>query len=242
MSLKGLTAFVTGAGGGIGKAISVALAKEGANVVLFGGNNIENIQSTKEQVLKQGVSCAAFPCDLTDDEQIKTAFNSALSAFGGIDILINNAGLAQNSLFENTPVEMFDKIMAINVRTPYVLSQLALPHLKKSERASIVNIASVVAHVGYAWQSAYSASKHALLGLSKALSAEVYKDGIRVHVISPGGVLTDMVKVSRPDLKPEEMILPEDVASAVVFLVKNRNGAIIDEIKIHRDGKQPFLI
>ncbi len=242
MSLKGLTALITGAGGGIGKVIATALAKEGANVILFGGNNLEKLETVENIIKEQGAKCAVFGGDLTDDSFVKEAFNKAVSTFDGIDILINNAGIAQNSLFENTEVEFFDKLMKINVRVPYLLTKLSLPFLKESKRASIINIASVVAHSGYAWQSSYSASKHALLGLTKAIATETYKDGIRVHAISPGGVLTDMVKLSRPDLKEEEMILPSDVAETVLFLLKNRTGAVIDEIIIRREGKPPFLV
>ena len=100
----------------------------------------------------------------------------------------------------------------------------------------------IVAHSGYPYQSAYTASKHALLGLTKSLANEVYKDGIRVHAISPGGVYTDMVKISRPDLTGEGMISPKEIADIVEFLLKNRGNAVIDEIIVHRIGKEPFLV
>ena len=132
--------------------------------------------------------------------------------------------------------------MAINVRTPYALIKTALPTLKKSDRASIINVASVVAHAGYPNQSAYCASKHALIGFTKSLAQEVYKDGVRVHVISPGGVYTDMIKITRPDLTGEGMIMPEDIADIVEFFLKNRNNAVVDEILVHRLGKEPFLV
>ena len=138
--------------------------------------------------------------------------------------------------------EEFDKIMAINLRAPFMLIQQALPALKKSSAAAIVNIASVVAHAGYPQQSIYTASKHALLGMTKSIASEYYKHNIRVHAISPGGVYTDMVKISRPDLSPEGMILPEDVAETVHFLLTNRTNAVIDEIIMHRAGKEPFLV
>ena len=150
--------------------------------------------------------------------------------------------MALNCAFEDTDASVFDKIMKINVRVPYLLTQLALPMLKKSDRASIINVASVVAHAGYAMQSAYVASKHALLGFTKSLAAEVFDKGIRVHAISPGGVYTDMVKVSRPDLTPDGMTMPEEVAEVIMFLLKHRNNAVIDEILIHRTGKTPFLV
>ncbi|MBO4345112.1 MAG: SDR family oxidoreductase, partial [Victivallales bacterium] len=104
------------------------------------------------------------------------------------------------------------------------------------------NIASVVSHAGYPLQSAYVASKHALLGLTKSVAAEYYKENIRVHAIAPGGVYTDMVKVSRPDLTPDGMIMPEDIADIILFFLKNRGNAVVDEILVHRVNKQPFLV
>ena len=107
--------------------------------------------------------------------------------------------------------------------------------------ASIINICSVVAHKGYPQQSVYAASKHALLGLSKSLANEVFRDDIRVHVISPGGVFTDMVALARPDLTPDGMTLPEDIADIVLFLLEHRAAnAVIDEIQVHRTNKEPF--
>ena len=120
--------------------------------------------------------------------------------------------------------------------------QSMLPLLKKSDAATIINIASVVAHSGYPLQSIYTASKHALLGMTKSLAAEYYQENIRVHAISPGGVYTDMVKISRPDLTSEGMIMPEEIADIVHFLLVNRGNAVIDEICVHRLNKEPFLI
>lgn len=242
MKLKNLTAFITGAGGGIGRAIAVALAKEGAKLVLFGGNNKEKLNETLSAVTACGGECYVKAGNLTDDKFITENFVAAVEEFGAPDILINNAGATLNSPFERTNIETFDKIMNINARAPYLLTQTALPYLKKSKSASIINIASVVAHQGYVNQSAYSASKHALLGFTKSLAAEVYKDGIRVHAVSPGGVFTDMVKISRPDLTAEGMIMPEDIADIVTFILTHRTNAVVDEINVHRANKEPFLI
>ena len=132
--------------------------------------------------------------------------------------------------------------MAINTKVPYFLTQFALPYLRLSAAATVINIASVVAHAGYPQQSVYTASKHALLGMTKSIANELYKKNIRVHAISPGGVYTDMVKISRPDLSPEGMILPEDIAEIVHFFLSHRTNAVIDEICVHRLGKEPFQI
>ena len=242
MSLNNRVAFITGAGGGIGSAIALALAKEGCTIVLFGGKSIDKLNKTAQKITDIGGKVEVFSGDLTNQTCINDLFRSAINKVGKIDILINNAGMALNSAFEDTDVNVFDEIMNINVRVPYMLTQLALPHLKKSDRASIINVASVVAHAGYAMQSAYVASKHALLGFTKSLAAEVYDKGIRVHAISPGGVYTDMVKVSRPDLTPDGMTTPEEVAEVIAFLLKHRGNAVIDEILIHRTGKTPFLV
>ena len=242
MSLNGKVAFITGAGGGIGSATALELVKQGCKVVLFGGKSIEKLNATAQKAIDMGGNVEVFSGDLTDDACLNNLFCSAIQKVGKIDILINNAGMALNCNFEDTDVSVFDKIMNINVRVPYMLTQLALPYLKKSDRASIINVASVVAHAGYANQSAYVASKHALLGFTKSLAAEVYDKGIRVHAISPGGVYTDMVKVSRPDLTPDGMTTPEEVAEVIMFLLKHRGNAVIDEILIHRTGKTPFLV
>lgn len=241
MGLNGKIAFVTGAGGGIGRAIATALAKEKVKVVLFGGKNIDNLNATAVEISALGGECVVCAGDLTDDVFLDGVVGIA-ERVGGVDMLINNAGAAHNALFEDTDIRTFDALMNINVRAPYILTQKVLPYLRCSDRASIINIVSVVSHAGYANQSAYVASKHALLGFTKSLAAELYNDGIRVHAVSPGGVYTDMVKVSRPDLTPEGMITPTDISDIVMFLLKNRSNAVIDEIIVHRLNKQPFLV
>ncbi len=240
--LKGRVAVVTGAGGGIGRATSVALAKEGVQVVMLGGKNIANMKTTAEAVQKAGGVAFSLPGDLTEVGFLEKSLKEIAEKFGRTDILINNAGMAYNAKFEETPEDIFDKLMEINVKVPYFLMQKALPYLKNSDRASIINISSVVGHAGYPLQSAYVASKHAVLGFTKSLAAELYQQGIRVHAICPGGVYTDMVKVARPDLAPDGMIMPEEIADIVMFFLKNRGNAVVDEICVHRINKQPFLI
>ena len=158
-----------------------------------------------------------------------------------LDVLVNCAGLAQNNPFEEITPDLYDAVMNANVRAPYFLTQKMLPMLRESDCATILNICSSLAHKGYPCQSIYAASKHALIGWSKSLSNEVYKDNIRIHVISPGGVFTDMVRVSRPDLKPGGMTLPEDIAEVAGFYLSMRmRDAVIDEVQVHRPAKEPF--
>ena len=239
--LTGKIAVVTGAGGGIGRATAVRLAQEKMKLVLFGGNNLAKLDETR-RLVEQQTECLAVPGNLTDLQAMDAMFEKMIDTWGGLDVLVNNAGMTLNAPFAETTVEQFDAIMAINVRVPYFLTQKAIPYLKQSQAATVINIASVVAHAGYSGQSAYAASKHALLGFTKSLAAEHYNDNIRVHAIAPGGVYTDMVKIARPDLMPEGMIMPEDIAEIIAFFLLNRGNAVVDEIIVHRMNKQPFLV
>lgn len=239
-SWQNKVALITGAGGGIGRAIAVNLAQLGMKIVLCGGNNLEKLEITRQEVEKY-TSALVIPGNLTDLDFLASAIDRTIGKFGTLDLLINNAGVAQSTPFAEVTPEEFDRIMAINTRVPFFLTQKALPFLKKSASPTVINLASVVAHAGYPLQSVYTASKHALLGLTKSFAREYYQDGIRVHAICPGGVYTDMVKISRPDLSPEGMIMPDEIADIVRFLVENRGNAVIDEVLVHRVNKEPFL-
>ncbi len=238
--LKGKTAIVTGAAGGIGEALCEKLASYGMNIVVTGRNE-NTLNKLSEKLRTFGVQVCVCVGDLEDLNFIDTVLSDARETFGSVDVIVNNAGLSHNCTVEEMTPELFDSIMRVNVRAPYFLCQRALGDLRKSECATIINICSVVAHKGYPKQSAYAASKHALLGLSKSLANEVYKDDIRVHVISPGSVFTPMIAMVRPDLSPEGMILPEDIADIMGFYLEMRKtNCVIDEIEAHRVTKEPF--
>ena len=239
--LNGKRLILTGAGGGIGRAAAEKLARCGMKLVLLGGNDQQKLEATANLVRKY-TDCEILPGDLSNMEFLQNAASEAAGIFGGVDVLINNAGVTQNTPFEEVTFEEFDRIMTVNNKVPFFLTRALLPHLRRSAAASIINIASVVAHSGYPLQSVYSASKHALLGWSKSLARECYKDNIRVHAISPGGVYTDMVKISRPDLTAEGMIMPEEIADIIHFFLANRGNAVIDEIIVHRVNKEPFMV
>lgn len=238
--LMGRTAIVTGAAGGIGEALSKKMAQLGMNIVIT-GRNAEKLHALGEEL--RGMNVRVHECvgDLSDLAFVDEILESARSVFGSVDVIINNAGLSHNCYAEEMTPELFDSIMQVNVRAPYFMCQRAISDLKKSDCATIINICSVVAHKGYPKQSVYAASKHALLGLSKSLGNELYKDNIRVHVISPGSVFTPMIAMVRPDLSPEGMILPEDIAEIAGFYLEMRKtNAVVDEIEVHRVTKEPF--
>lgn len=234
-SIEGRRALVTGAGSGIGRAIAVRLSELGCTVTLVG--------RTEATLAATAALCPGHTiihrCDLTDEESILSLVRGVAAA-GGLDILINDAGIVQAGPLEGISTAEFDAVMATNVRAPFILMRETLPLLRRSPAAEIINVCSVVAHEGYPNQSAYVASKHALCGLSKSFANEVFEDGIRVHLISPGGVLTDMVAKVRPDIVGTPMIVPEDVADAAEYLLTHRSDAICDEIRLHRSTKAPF--
>ena len=240
-SIKGLKAVITGASGGIGEIIAKALAAEGVKLVLLGRNTekLEKLASETEKI--SGEKAVVIPGDITSAEYCTKVVKTANDSLGGFDILINNAGLAHSTPFEEITEEQYDMIMDTNVKGPFLMCRESLPVLRKSQSATIINIASVTAHKGYPLQSVYTASKHALLGFSKSLAKEVFEEGIRVHVLSPGGVFTDMIKTSRPDLTSDGMIVPEDIADIILFMLKHRGNAVIDEIGVHRAAKEPFM-
>lgn len=235
-NLSGKIALITGASGGIGSALAERFAGLGLKLVLC-GRSAEKLQALAARLDTETMIYAG---DITAEDFPRACLQAAEARFGGLDILVNNAGMALSCPLEQTSAAQFDAIMALNVRAPYFLCQHALPLLRKSSHATVLNIASVVAHKGYPLQSAYAASKHALAGFTKSLANEVWQEGIRVHLIAPGAVFTDMVRISRPDLTGEGMILAEDIADIAAFLVTHRTNAVIDEIEVHRAGKAPF--
>jgi NAD(P)-dependent dehydrogenase (short-subunit alcohol dehydrogenase family) len=238
IDLTGKTALITGASGGVGSALAAALAEHGVNLALCGRRG-EKLTEVCALVKARGVDAVAIPGDLTDDAYPEECVRVAVERFGGLDMLINNAGEVLSKPFEEVTLADYDRVMAVNARAPFLMCQAALPYLRSSKGA-ILNIGSVVSHKGYPLQSVYGASKHALLGFTKALAAEVFKDGVRVSMLSPGGVLTGMVTRVRPDIPTDDLILPEEIAEAALFLL-TRKTCSIDEIEAHRTNKQPFV-
>ena len=238
IDLTGKRALITGAGSGIGRAIALRLAECGMKLALV-GRGADKLMRTAG-LTGRLLEMLVLPADITKPRDLDDIMHILEGHFKGLDVLVNNAGMALNCPFEQTREADFDAIMALNVKAPFQLCQRTLPLLRRSDCPTIINIGSVTAHEGYVNQAAYAASKHALLGFTKSLAREVSGEGIRVHMISPGGVYTDMIAVARPDLTGEGMIQPEEVAELAAYLVSHRGGAVIDEIRLHRKAKEPF--
>jgi 3-oxoacyl-[acyl-carrier protein] reductase len=236
-SLKEKTYLITGATRGIGRSISKLLHEQGARVILTGRS--PNLLETLSNELNSE-RCHTIASDLSTERGCLSLAATFKALDLSIDGLINNAGIGIFGPLEETSTQAWDMIMAINARAPFLLCREFLPLLKVRGRGHIINIASVVAHKGYPNQSAYAASKHALLGFSKSLAREVQADGIRVHVLCPGGVDTEMVSDSRPDLDRDVLMSPEEIAETTLFLLTRKGNAVIDQIDLRRESSTPW--
>ena len=228
-----MVALVTGASRGIGKAIALELANLGYDLALVARNELalaEVIASLPESCGK----AVAIPADLFQEESYSSVIAEAVSELGGLDVLVNCAGLSQAGSFTEVTPQEWDRIFSVNAKAPFFLCKEALPYLKESNKATVINISSVVGFKGYINQSAYSSSKHALAGFTKVLAKEVQPFGIRVHLISPGGVATEMVTKMRPDINAEELIQPSEIAELIRFLVTREGNGTIDHLYIRR--------
>jgi 3-oxoacyl-[acyl-carrier protein] reductase len=238
--LAGKVAIVTGASRGIGRAISVALAQENATIVLA-ARSIQQLQKTADQVTEAGGEARIVHVELTEEQSIQNLIQVTGEKLGRRDILVNNAGVTHSAPLEKTSTEDWQRCITINARAPFILCRESLTLLRKSQAAHIINIASVVGVKGYPLQSAYTASKHALRGMTISLAEELRGSNIRVHLLCPGGVDTDMVDNVRPDIAKDELIKPEEIAELVLYLVTHKGNAVVDELRIRRVTSSPWF-
>ena len=236
-SLDRKVSIVTGAGRGIGKAISVLLACSGARVVLAARNEPQ-LNAVSEEIRNQGGEALVVPTDLTSDDEMERLVEKTLQEWGSIDHLINNAGWGRTGPIVKAKRDEWDQTLRVNLRAPMVLSQLVLPKLMDKGEGAIINIGSVSGKTGQANTAAYSASKFGLIGFTEALYEEVREYGIKVAVILPGFVDTPMIPQMKR-LDRSRMIRPEDIAQAVLFVLTSPLTCCPVEITV-RPQKTPY--
>jgi 3-oxoacyl-[acyl-carrier protein] reductase len=237
--LAGRVALVTGGGRGIGRAIALSLAGAGVRVFLT-ARSADQLEAVAGEIRAAAHEAYFVPADVSSEEGVDAVFSAVQKVFGRLDILVNNAGLGASGPLVDFPITSFDELMAVNVRGVFLCCQRAMRLMIKTGSGSIINISSVVGIKGYSNQAAYAASKHAVMGITKALAAEAQSRGIRVSAVLPGAVDTGLMEALRPDLERSLLMKPQDVADAVLFLLSLSDTAAIDEIYIRRRTSAPF--
>jgi 3-oxoacyl-[acyl-carrier protein] reductase len=231
------TAFVTGASRGIGRAIALALSKEGARIVVA-SNEPENNEKVAGEIRGGGGEALVVYLDLSSADSIKEAFGTALKEVGRVDILVNNAGITKDGLAMRMKPEDWDLVLGINLRGAFLAAQQALPGMIRERWGRIINIASVVGQAGNAGQANYVSSKAGIIGLTKALAQEVASRNITVNAVAPGFIETDMTARLPQEVKDRMLATialkrfgqPDDVAAAVKFLASDQAAYITGHV------------
>lgn len=236
--LEGKTALITGGSRGIGKAIVLAMAAEGADIVFTYLHNNQLAQEVAQAVERMGRQCLAVQADASDMEKTAEVVAAAIERFGHIDILINNAGITSDNLLIRMTTQQWDKVMVSNVNSTYNYCKAIAPHMLSRRSGSIINISSIVGLFGNAGQCNYAASKGAIIAFTKALSKELGSRNIRVNGIAPGFIQTEMTQDLPEELRAQylkdialhRLGKPEDVANLAVFLASDKASYITGEI------------
>jgi len=235
--LAGKIALVTGAGRGIGRAISLLLARLGCRVILAARTR-DQLEAVANEIHSTGGQALVCPTDLTLDDEIDRLVEEGERTWGSIDILVNNAGWGRKAPVVRAKVEEWDRTFRLNVRAPMILSRRLLPPMIAKLQGAVINIGSISGKSGDANASAYAASKFALIGFTQSLYEEVREYGIKVAVILPGFVDTPLIPENR-QLERSKMIRAEDIADAVRFVLESSATACPVEITV-RPQRTPY--
>ena len=243
MLLGGKVALVTGASRGIGRAIALLLAQEGAAVALNYAGNVKAAEEVKQEIENAGGKAILVQADVADAEAVEAMISQVTEAFGSIDILVNNAGITRDGLLMRMKEADWDAVINTNLKGIFHCTKLVSKLMMKKRSGRIVNMASVVGVTGNAGQANYAAAKAGVIGFSKSIAKELASRGITVNMVAPGYIETDMTAVL-PDKVREAMTAnvplgrggkPEDVANAVLFLVSDEASYITGQV-LHVDG------
>ena len=241
--LQGKSALITGASKGIGRAIAIRYAEEGANVAFTYLSSVEQGQALEAELAAKGVKAKGYRSDASNFAQADKLINDVVAEFGSLDILVNNAGITMDNLLLRMTEEAWDKIIAVNLKSCFNTVKAATKPMMKQKSGSIINMTSVVGLKGNAGQANYSASKAGIVGFTKSVALELGSRGIRSNAIAPGFIETEMTGVLDPktvqgwrDAIPlKRGGRPEDVADACVFLGSDLSSYITGQV-IQVDG------
>jgi 3-oxoacyl-[acyl-carrier protein] reductase len=238
--LEGKVAIITGASRGIGKAIAMAYAKEGANVAFTDIVEDENFKNTEKELSALGIKAKGYVSDAGDFEASQKVVDEIIKDFGTVDILVNNAGITRDNLLLRMTEEQWDLVIKVNLKSVFNMTKAVSRLMMKKRTGAIINISSVVGVAGNAGQANYAASKAGIIGFTKSIAKELGSRNIRSNAIAPGFIMTDMTKKLPEDVKKEwykNIPLgrggePEEVAKVAVFLASDLasyvNGQVIN--------------
>ena len=239
--LEGQTALVTGASRGIGKAIAISLAKEGAEVIINYSSSIENAQKVVSEIKSFGGSAYPRQADISNENSVNELIKTVLGKNNKIDVLVNNAGITKDGLLMRMKTDDWQKVLDLNLSGVFYCTRAVSRQMLKQKKGRIINITSVVGLMGNPGQANYSAAKAGVVGLTQSAAKEFASRGITVNAVAPGFISTDMTK----DLNSEAILAaiplgrlgePEDVAGAVRFLAAEPSAAYITGQTIQVDG------
>jgi len=237
MSLTGKKALVTGASRGIGRAVALKLAREGADVIVT-ATSLERAKKTADEISLLGRKAIPFKVDVGVTSEVEALFQVVSAEFGSLDILVNNAGITRDGLLMRMKDEEWDAVIDINLKGTFACTREAIKMMAKAKSGRIVNISSVVGEMGNAGQANYCASKAGLIGFTKAVAREYAKRNITVNAVAPGFIETDMTGVLSESVRDELLKqipvnrfgTPEDIANAVFFLVSDLGSYVTGQV------------
>ena len=241
--LAGKTALITGAGRGIGRAIALRFAQEGANVAITDIRITDEVEEFIAQLNAMGVKAKAYTSNAADFDDAHKTVEAVAADFGAIDILVNNAGITRDGLLMRMTEEQWDMVINVNLKSAFNLTHAVTPIMMRHRSGSIINMASVVGVSGNAGQANYSASKAGMIGLAKSTAKELGSRGIRANAIAPGFIITDMTNALSEDVKKQWAAqiplrrggTPEDVAGVATFLASDLSAYVSGQV-IHCCG------
>ncbi|WP_152399145.1 SDR family NAD(P)-dependent oxidoreductase [Paenibacillus cellulositrophicus] len=237
MRLAGKIALITGSGSGIGKAAALLFAQEGATVIV-NDLDAQKGEETVQEIVEMGSKGIFIQADVTDPVSVQAMVEQTIAAFGHIDVLFNNAGISGVGALHEVEPDAWDRVMSVNIRGVYLPSKYALPHMMQRKSGSIINMSSCIAEIGLAKRASYSATKGAVLALTKSMQVDYAPYNIRVNALLPGTILTPFVEnylnnsYENPEAAIEslkkrqlsgELGRPEDVAKAALFLASDES-------------------
>ncbi|WP_425807233.1 3-oxoacyl-[acyl-carrier-protein] reductase [Desulfitobacterium sp. Sab5] len=238
MFLKNRVAVVTGAGRGIGRAIALELARAGAQVVVNFAGHADQAEKTVNMIRDLGGEAIAAQADVSQAEDVERLIKTAVDTFGKVDILVNNAGIARDNLLLRMKETEWDAVLNTNLKGVFLCSKAVSKGMMKQRSGAIVNISSVVGVTGNAGQANYAAAKAGIIGFSKSMAKELAPRGIRVNVVAPGYISTDMTESLSEEVKLQiqqgiplgRVGSPEEIAQAVLFLVSPASSYITGQV------------